>query len=323
MMDRKLKILELLEKKNISEQEIKELERLAENDKELKDFISTYNNLSDVVRHSSHLTERDISEYILYKNEISRDSNVLIKRIPFIEAHLRDCSHCSEIFKELHSEYSEIDSYLAENPVLAGQPSEENIAIRGDLLRKYKAPRYAFASVIIIGLVYLTLYIISSFTAPDFYKEAAFKNESEISINRGRTTENFQKSLKALENDNYTEAIDFLQKDIQQNPNDETIFYSYYIIGLSYLETAEHNFIGLFPGYNFEQAIKGKKYLEESVMKNTSGRFINIKLNSYFYLAKASLMLNDKSSAEKYLSMVINGKGSKMGEARKLLDELE
>jgi hypothetical protein len=322
-MDRKLKILELLEKKNISEQEIKELERLAENDEELKNFISTYNNLADIVRHSSHLTEEEISDYILFKNEIFRESNVLIKRIPFIEAHLRECSHCTEVFKELNNEYSEIDIYLAENPVLAGQPSEENITVTGDLRGKYKAPRYAFISVIIIGLVYLTLYIISSYTAPDFYKEAALKNESEISINRGRTTENFQKSLKALENSNYTEAISFLQKDIQQNPDDETIFYSYYIIGLSYLETAEHNFIGLFPGYNYEQAMNGKKYLEESVMKNTSGSFINIKLNSYFYLAKASLMLNDKRSAEKYLSMVINGKGSKMEEAKKLLGELE
>lgn len=321
-MDHKLKILELLEKKNLSEQELKEIEMLAENDDELKDFVSTYNKLAAVVKHSSHLTEEEISEYILYKNENANENYSLIKRIPFIEAHLRGCTSCSELFKELNSEYSEVENFITDYPVKEEQSSRDTVAPTAASKRS-KTPRYAFVSILIIGFVYLALYIVSSFTTSVFYRDAAIKNESEFSINRGRATENFQNSIKALEKNNYNTAIDFLQKDIQQNPDDKTIFYSYYIVGLSYLEISEHSFLGLFPGYNQEQAKKGAEYLKESISKNNSGRFDNIKLNAYYYLAKASLMQNDKNSARKYLSLVIDEKGSKMEEAKKLLNELE
>ncbi len=189
--------------------------------------------------------------------------------------------------------------------------------------QKFIFPRYAFTSIIALGLVYLSLYIISSFTTPEFYKDAAINSESEFSVNRGRATEDFQNSLKALDKNNFDEAISYLQKDIKNNPDDETIFYSYYILGLANLETSEHDVLGLFPGYNTNKTEKGVEYLKESIRKNESGKFINIKLNSYFYLAKASLMLNDKISAENYLKLVISGRGSKMEEAQKLLGELE
>ena len=68
---------------------------------------------------------------------------------------------------------------------------------------------------------------------------------------------------------------------------------------------------------------KGEQYLEESIRKNNSGKFNSIKLNSYFYLAKASLMLNDKNKAEKYLNIVIKERGSKMEESKYLLGEME
>ena len=321
-MDRKLKILELLEKKNLSEQETNELERLVGNDSDLQNLVSTYSILGDVVNHSSHLTEEEISEYILYKNSLAEDT-ALIHRIPFIENHLRKCSVCSEIFKDLNNEFTEIDNYLAEKSTIETQPQAEIYPLRGSLQKKYKAPRYAFTSVIILGLVYIVLYFTSALTTPSYYKNAELVNEYETSISRGRATENFRNSLSALEENDYDKAIAYLKKDIEQNPDDETIFYSYYIIGLTYLRAAEHNFLGLFPGYNEEQVMKGKEYLEKSVTKNNSGRFINIKLNTYFYLAKACLMQNDKKSAERYLSMVIDGKGSRMQDARKLLDDLE
>ena len=318
-MDRQDKIKELLEKKNLTAGDKQELESLIGNNEELRDFVFAYNQLAKIVTHSSHLSEEEISEYILFRNGIKPEDNTIISRIPFIETHLRKCSECSNIFKDLNSEYSDVESFLSSTI----NQDKQSVSVQTELKSRYRAPRYAFISVLIIGLVYLSLYIISSFSTPAYYHDAALNDASEFSINRGRATENFQNSLKALENDNYDDAIGYLQKDIQQNPDDETIFYSYYIMGLSYLETAEHDFLGLFPGYSSERAIKGAGYLKESVRKNDSGKFTNIKLNSYYYLAKASLMLHDKKSAREYLSMVINEKGSKMEEAKKLLGELE
>ncbi|HEY6906342.1 MAG TPA: hypothetical protein VI230_02690 [Ignavibacteriaceae bacterium] len=322
-MDRKDKIIELLEKDHLTDTEKKELDSLIGSDEELKEFASAYSQLSGIVSHSSHLNEEEISEYILFKNGAAEVENSIISRIPFIESHLRKCSECSNIFKDLNSEYTDVELFLSEK-LGDVQSTSGTIAQPPQALRsRYRAPRYAFMSVLIIGFIYLSLYIISSFSTPAYYHDAALDNSSEFSINRGRATDNFQNSLKALERDNYDEAIGYLQKDIKQNPADETIFYSYYIIGLSYLETARHDYLGLFPGYDRERAIKGAEYLKESVRKNDSGKFTNIKLNSYFYLAKASMMLNDKKSAREYLSLVINEKGSKMEEAKKLLGELE
>jgi tetratricopeptide (TPR) repeat protein len=323
-MNPKIKILELLEKVQLSDNEQKELDTLVGNDPDLGEFVTNYYKLSKVIISSSHLNEDEISDYVLFKNGVTPDNNLIVKRIPFIEAHLRKCEKCSELFKDFNSEFSEVDNFLAEK-ISKGKENSIVSSIQNSGVDKqsYKAPRYAFASIIAIGLVYLSLYIISSFTTPQFYKDAAINSESEFSVNRGRATEDFQNSLRALDNNNFEEAISYLQKDIKNNPDDETIFYSYYILGLSYLETAEHTVIGLFPGYNISKTEKGVEYLKESVRKNESGKFINIKLNSYFYLAKASLMLNDKISAENYLKLVISGRGSKMEEAQKLLGELE
>lgn len=323
-MNTKDKIIELLEKKSLTEKDKQELESLVSGDSELEKLVSTYRQLSEVVSHSSHLGEEEISEYILYKNDINTGNNSIISRAPFIEAHLRKCTYCSEILKDLNEEYSDVDSFLSDT-ISEGKPasSEATVPISKALTQKYRAPRYAFASVLVIGLVYLSLYLISSFTTPMYYNDASLKGVSDFSVNRGRATEDFQNSLKALEKHDYNDAIEFLQKDIQQNSNDETIFYSYYIIGLSYLESAGHSVLGLFPHYNKERAAKGSEYLKESISKNNSGKFTNIRLNAYFYLAKASLMLNDKKSAQEYLSKVIAEKGSKMDDAKKLLGELE
>ncbi len=323
-MGKKDKILDLLGKKSLTDSEKDELESLAGSDKELSELRKTYEQLESVVSHSSHLSEEELSQYTLYKNGMVPDDSSIIGRIPFIETHLRKCAVCSGILREFNLEYSDIDSFLSESIVSGRDSSDRSADSRTELsLNRYKAPRYAFASIIIVGLVYLALYVVSSFTTPAFYNNAAISSDSQFSINRGRATENFQNSLKALENHNYDEAISYLQKDIKENSRDETIFYSYYIMGLSYLKTAEHDFLGLFPGYNQDRASKGAEYLEESIRKNDSGRFNNIKLNSYFYLAKASLMLKDKEGAKHYLTLVINGKGSKMEEAKYLLGEME
>ncbi len=68
---------------------------------------------------------------------------------------------------------------------------------------------------------------------------------------------------------------------------------------------------------------KAPNTLKKASGRNDSGRFNNLKLNSYFYLAKASMMLKDEKAAKQYLTLVINGKGSKMEEAKYLLGEME
>ena len=323
-MDTKDKITELLGRQNLTTEEKQELQTLIANDEELNKFAALYRQLSATVSHSSHLSEEEISEYILYQNGMTADKESIIKRIPFIKTHLRHCTNCSEIFREMNSEYSNIDSFVSGVIVQDRKIPDKALSFSTTASgRRHNTPRFAFVSVLIIAFIYISLYFISSFSTPAYYDDAGIKDKSEFSINRGRASEYFQNSLKALEKNDYDNAIDYLKKDIRQNPDDETIFYSYYIMGILYLETAEHSFLGLFPGYNSERAEKGREYLKESIQKNNSDKFNNIRLNSYFYLSKASLMLNDRKSARAYLKIVIQEKGGKMDEAKKLLGELE
>ena len=255
MMDKKEKILELLGRENPTEAEKEELEKLIKQDEELREFAITYEQLEKVVNHSSHLSEDLLGEYILHKNGLRLDDHSIIERVPFIEQHLRECQQCAELFKDLNLEYSDVENFVSETFTGEKSTASESIDLpRQVSASRYKTPRYAFASILVAGFIYLVLYIISSFTTPEYYSDAAIRQDSQFSINRGRATENFQNSLKALEQDKYGQAITFLQKDIEENPNDETIFYSYYIIGLSYLKTAEHDFLGLFPRYNPESS---------------------------------------------------------------------
>ncbi len=59
-MDKKEKILKLLEKKSLTAREKNELESLAGSDKELTELKNTYEQLEKVVSHSSHLSEEEI-----------------------------------------------------------------------------------------------------------------------------------------------------------------------------------------------------------------------------------------------------------------------
>ena len=167
------------------------------------------------------------------------------------------------------------------------------------------------------------MYIFSQIVTSSNYTIATLKNNDVFYITRGRGTEYFQKGLNALDDKNYTQTIEYLKEDIEANPKDETIFYSYYILGLTYLETAPKSFIGLFPSFNLTKVEDGINNLEKSIKLNNSGRYENINLDSYFYLGKANLMRNDKESAEKYFNIVVKKHGSKMNEAKSLLNELE
>jgi hypothetical protein len=316
------KILELLEKKNLSAQDKATLNSIIASDSEAKEIYETYLKLGSLVK-SKHLSLEDIRDYVLYKNNVEPENREIVSRIPEIELHLKNCEQCTEEFKLLNAEYSEIDLFVADKFTVQPSPEAGKVSSAYIQPRTRRTPLYAFSSIVAIGFVYVALLLISNVTTPGSYQLASVSDKSEYYVTRGRGTDEFQESLKALEDNNFDKAINFLQNDINKNPNDETIFYSHYIIGLSYLEKADKSFIGLFRSFNKEDARNGLKNLQLCIEKNTSGKFPDITYNAYFYSAKACMMLEDNESAKKYLKLVVGEKGSKMSEAQNILDELE
>lgn len=315
------KIFELLQKKELTVEEKKLLEQWSNEDADSAKFVSIYKKLNNIIGSSSHLSYEEIGDYILLKNDLDPENKNVIKLVPRIEDHLRSCSKCSGEFKILDEEFSSIETFvgseLAKQEVKAATPS--NINSR----RKFNFSRYAFFTILILGILYGVMFTVSKVTTPRYYDLAAINNKTDFYATRGRATGDFLKSLNALDNGKINDAINYLKSDIKNHPDDKTIFYSYYILGLTYLDNAGRNIIGLFPHYNSYYAEQAAVNFQNAIQKNNSGNYMNITLDAYFYLAKANIMMGDKKAAKENLMTVINEKGSKMDQARQILNGLE
>jgi TolA-binding protein len=321
-MDKFDEILNLLQKKSLTNEEQSLLNSLIDSDSEVKEFYYTYTKINSALK-LSHLSLDDLKDYILYKNNLEPVNKSIINRIPEIELHLKECRKCVEEFKTLNQEYSELELFLS-NKLSKEKPAvtEKNKRVRIPL-RIRKTPAYFLASIIVLGFVYLSLLLASDIVTPANYKLGRLEDKSEFYITRGRATVEFQESIKALEDEDYDEAISYLQQDIDKNPDDKTIFYTYYMLGLAYLESSEKSYAGLFATFNESSVKKSLHSFDMCIEKNTSGKFPDITYNAHFYSAKACLILNDTKSAKECLNIVIKGKGSKISEAQTLLSAME
>lgn len=276
------------------------------------------NRIEKIVRDSYHPTVEELGKYILYINGIHpQEDKSIIKLAPKIELHLRKCSACNQLFMELNNEYADLDNFLAKESAGIAKPSEPIIAHKSP----FNLKNYSIA-LITICLLYLASFTASVLLTPKYYKFASIDNRTDLYETRGRVSIDFQESLKALENKDYESAVKWLNGDIQSNQSSETLFYSHYILGLTYLEISKSEFLGLFPSYDPLNVKNGISSLNKALELNNSGKYQNINLDIYFYLGKAELMLNNKSEAKKYLSKVVNEKGSHLSEAEDILKGL-
>jgi tetratricopeptide (TPR) repeat protein len=325
MNDNFQKILELLQKDVLSKQDQLLIDNILKTDSGAAQLYNTYLRIKDATKLTGHLLAEDLYNYILYKNSQEPEDKTIISKIPFIEEHLRVCEQCNNEFKNFNSEFINIDNYISKtftnSPVK--EHDENDVSIFVALQRQLSFSRNTFITLIVLGFIYLGLYLTAPLTVPVTKKLALMHDQSELYITRGRATNDFQMSLTALAKNDYNRAIIYLNRDIIKNRNDETIFYSYYILGLAHLINAEERILGIFPDFDKSEVHKGLKALESAIVKNHSGRYPNITLDAYYYIAKAQLMLNNVDKAKKYLNMVIDLRGSKVRQAENMLKALE
>ena len=287
---------------------------------ELDNNDDMLNRIEKILKDSYHPDIEEIGNYILYKNGIEPENNLIIKMIPKIELHLRKCNECNKLFLELNNEYSELDSFLLEK-----MPSGIKKITGAEKVQIKPPVKYLKLSGIALALTCLLLFgliSVSQLVTPRSVKYANIGSISSHYETRGRVTSDFQESLKSFENQDYDNTVTWLNKDIIKNSSDESIFYSYYILGLAYLESSQKDIFGLFPSYDKTKVKHGIESLNKAMELNNSGKFPNINLDICFYLAKADLMLNDISEAKINLNKVIVEKGSNMDEAKKILSGL-
>lgn len=316
-------IIALIDKNNLTEDDKKSLHKILKEDAEAAEFYDAYKKLGMAFLESKHLTVDEFSDYVLVKNGMEPEKKENIKNIHFFDTHIRRCEKCTEELKFYNKEYLDVDNFISTQ--LEANKTEHKKLTESNL---FSIPKFVFSRNAVIGLsvmaiLFFSLVVISNLSTSKYYKLASIRESSDISISRGRTTNDYELSMKALEEKDYRSAIEFLKNDIESNPEDETIFYSYYILGLTYLETAEKNVLGLFRKFDKSDAESALQNFMKTIELNTSGKFQNVNLDAYFYSGKASLMLDDSKSAKEYLNIVVKDKGGKMNEARQILNELE
>ena len=319
------KILELLQKKTLTEAESQLLKEFAESDAEIRSFINIYGDLNSFLTDSKHIHTDLLSSYILYEMGDDPENKLIPIIRNKIKKHIDECSNCKEEYSFLLNNYNEVKEHV--NKTVSREVSQNKVHYnRSSFIPnffKQSGLRYAFATLIILIVGYVGLFSLSTALTPYYEKNIFASNEDDSYLTRGRTSVLFQQGLNSIENGDYENAIDFLNKDIFENKNDKSIFYSHYIIGITYLKAAESDFIGLFKSFDKQDVELAISNLRESIDKNDTGDYENLKLDCYYFIGRAYLLMNDKDSATSSLQKVITGKGKFAGESKELIEQME
>jgi tetratricopeptide (TPR) repeat protein len=313
------KIIELLDKDSITAEEKNVLSGMIKNDPKAKKINDAYVNLKTLLKRDEHIDEELMAEYVMYKNNLSSD-RLIILLSKTVEDHIRKCVLCESLFVELNAEYCEVDSHVNQSVVEQVGPEKPAQQKGFFLLNNFSTAKYAFASIAVVIILYLGLFAVSSFTTPDYKK--SFMGGEDFYTTRGRTSELFQRGLDAIDRKDYTSAIKYLNDDVNKSQGDESVFYTHFVLGITYVNKAENDFLGLFKSFSKEDVQKGIASFEKSIQLNSSGKFDNLKLDAHYFIGKSYLMIDDKISAREHLQLVVDGRGSYYKKAEDLIKEL-
>ena len=316
------KILSLLEKENLSETDKNYLAEIAGKNPEVKSFLNTYGKLGKIVKDTSHITLAELQDYILEKNNLNDEHSISLMKFSIIKNHLNSCKSCFSIYEELSAELNAADTAINKFIIDSVSRGKER-DIKTQQLFKNKLIRYPIFSAVSILVLFLALEIFSTFTTPKNFRLGQINDKPLSAITRGRLSLEFQEGLAALDNGDYGKAISFFENDLINNKNGNSIFYTHYILGLTYLESAKKDFLGLFISFDTNDILKAVDNFNLCITDNISGNFPDVSFNAYFFMAKAEIILNNTALAKKYLGVVIDNKGSKLNEAKELLNKLE
>ncbi|MGE5412160.1 MAG: tetratricopeptide repeat protein [Clostridiales bacterium] len=319
------RIIELLEKNSLSDEEQGILSKLIENDVNAKEFFDTYIKLKDLFKSSGHIPDDVLVQFVVDKNENKGLNSPTCAKAPFIEKHLKECPNCNRAFHIYCNEYSSINLFLEDTLSVKGDGITPDLSpSKNKFTRKDRQKYYRLIISLLGGLIILYFVLFQAYSSfmPKYKKYASLDKTVDFYLTGERTSNEFKKSMLAIQNRDYESAIQFLKRDVQNNNEDEDIFYSYFILGITYLESAESNFLGLFPKYNKNAVESAISNLKMSISKNKSKRAKEITFDSYYLMGKGYLMLDNVSEARKYFLFVVDSNSNRAEEAKEILSYL-
>jgi len=321
-MDNIEKIIDILEKEDLmTSSESEFIKDEASKNETIKAFVENYGRLKSLFHTNEHIDSEILGEYLLYNNGDEEVSKYIPLISTKIETHLRKCSHCKMEFERLQEEYQHLENHLDKRiNATRSVDSKRTLAFPHSFPVNY---RVALGAVLILLSAYAGMKVTSEITTP-FYKKNVISLEEDQNLStRGRTSELFQKSISALSKENFKGAINYLNEDIEKNNDDKSIFYSYYILGLTHLKNSVHNFLGTFKSFDPEEINQAITNLELSIEKNNSGLYNNLNYDAHYYIAVGFLIQNNTIAAKEHLNIVKTERGRFYKEATEILNDLE
>ena len=316
------KIILLLSKENLTNDENIFLLESFKIKPEFNKYKVIYNLLRDM-KNNFHPNSNLISEYVLIKNGLPLEDMSNTKFIPIIEKHISNCSKCQEELELFNQEFKLINNFVSRKIEQIYTNKTNNVVKKPKNMFDLFKTNYVYSAAAVIAFFTLSLFSISEIITPSYKNISELSELTEYSSTRGRISYNFSNGIKALNDKNYNNAIIFLKNDIKNNSNDETIFYTNYMLGLTYLKKSESNFLGLFNSYNLTDIDSSIANFKRTIHKNNSSLFLNITYNSYFFIGKAYLLNNNFDEAKINLQIVIDKKGSFLNEIKKLIEIID
>jgi len=316
-------IIEILTKENFSKADLEKFLEAVRQNPELND-IAKISIAINKLAEKDHIDTGILANYILFLNgDKSVESEIILLK-PKIEIHINKCEKCRRDFELLSSELNEIDNYLGEQ-IIPAKTAEKIPFVRkvvNGIFTNHQF-KYSFAAAASVVILFLSLFGISELTTPAYIKMTPPITLEDFSSTRSRTSSHFTNALFALENKNYDSAFDELQKDIELNQKDLTIFYSYYLLGMAHLSNAHSDFLGLFDSYDTDELSSAIYNFNKVLELNDSGLFHNVNINTYYFLGKSYLLNKDFDKAEKNLEIAVKNKSEYTEEAVKLLSAIK
>lgn len=315
------KLIELLNKEELSTKEKEYIKNLCSKDPEAEKIAFIHKNLKTSLNKKKKITTEQLADYILYLNGLEPKDKNIITLIPEIEKQLRLSEELNNEFKLLNSEYLETDQFVSQ--ILEEKTTKEEKQDSYKTIAKHKLFKWVpIYTVSTVAIVYIILLITFNIFTPDYKKNIFLYGDFDNTNSRGRISETFQQSLIYINNNDYKTAIKLLNEDIAKNSDSKTIFYSHYILGMLYLRESQSNFLGIIKSYNEEKIQEGIRQLELAIEKNTNDQFKNINLDAYFFIANGYLALNNIEKAKTYFEKVKNEKGRYIKNAEYILELL-
>jgi len=319
-MEKFEKVIHILEREVIPYEEKEYLNRIANEDIDIKNFISVHLKLKRIFNSSSHLDMEFLAEFILYYDGDLNAAEYIPEITDKIEDHLTECSVCNNLYLAFTEELQQVNDFVSK---AINDNDDFEFQKKPSVFSKIRKTNFraALTAFILLLITYFGMMITSYYNTPS-YKKNIFEFEAiNNSLIHNRATDLFIQGLTAFNKGDFDIAIDLLLEDIFLNQNDSTIYYSHYLLGIAYLKSSENNILGTFKSYDHLRINEGIEnlmvFINEKNEIDVDDRSI---IDTHYYIAKAYLSIDAIEKAKKHLQIVREKRGEYYSDAVEILN---